>query len=114
MLCTRLSHVDRRCLVRWLVSGESSGPVRIRGHSHLFPFGPRWMLVIRPSQTYADSRLGNSHFCFCALPRSSFSTLVFLMEHWSPVSSVGSVNVVRYAADGVVIILTILNYLSII
>src|SRR6202042_3357569 len=101
MLCSRLSHVDRRCLVRRLVSGESSGPVRIRGRSHLFPFGPRWMLVIRLSQTYADSRLSDSHFCFCALPRSSFSTLVFLMEHWSPVSSVGSVNCQRLAARGV-------------
>jgi len=47
---------------------------------------------------HADSCLGDSHFCFCALPQSSFSALVFLMEHWSPVSSVGSVNVVRYAA----------------
>jgi hypothetical protein len=63
-----------------------------------FPLRSSLDPIIRPSRTYADSRLGDSHFCFCALPRSSFSTLVFLMEHWSPVSSVGSVNVVRYAA----------------
>jgi hypothetical protein len=70
ILCTRLSHVHRHARtsvgLRRIV-GTCQDPWSLAS----FPLPSSLDPIIRPSRTYADSRLGNSHFCFCALPRSN-------------------------------------------